>query len=257
MPIAHLPIAHCPFDMNYKLEVIAFNIESCIAIQNCGAHRIELCDNPGEGGTTPSFGFIKAAREKTSIELYPIIRPRGGDFFYSNNEFEIMKMDVKLCKDSGCDGVVIGMLKADGGIDKERCRQLVELAYPLGVTFHRAFDRVVDAAEALENIIEIGCERILTSGLQQNAFDGMDTIASLIKQADDRIIIMPGSGVRSANIIEIAENTGAVEFHTSARIMKESKMNFFSITMKENLTSVSADEEEVKLALKALHILSE
>ena len=168
-----------------------------------------------------------------------------------------MKIDVKLCKDSGCDGVVIGMLKADGGIDKERCRQLVELAYPLGVTFHRAFDRVVDAAEALENIIEIGCERILTSGLQQNAFDGMGTIAALIKQADDRIIIMPGSGVRSANIIEIAEKTCAVEFHTSARIMKESKMNFISITMKENLKSVSADEEEVKLALKALHILSE
>ena len=242
--------------LGFTLEVIAFNIESCIAIQNCGAHRIELCDNPADGGTTPSYGFIKAAREKTSIALYSIIRPRGGDFFYSDDEFEIMKTDVKLCKKIGCDAVVIGLLNQDGTVDKKRCRQLVDLAYPLEVTFHRAFDRVVDAFQALEDVIDVGCGRILTSGLQPNAVDGIDTIAALIKQADDRIIIMPGSGVRSSNIIEIAEKTGAVEFHTSARMMVESKMNFNSPAMKENLKSVSVNEAEIKLTLQALQTLS-
>ena len=194
--------------MIFKLEVIGFNIVSCINAENAGAHRIELCDNPEEGGTTPSYGFIKAAREKLQIDLYPIIRPRGGDFLYSDAEFEMMKADIKICKDLDCDGVVIGMLHANGSVDKERCKELVELAYPLGVTFHRAFDRVNDASKALEDIIEIGCERILTSGLQPFAVNGAELIFSLIKQADERIIIMPGSGVRKDNIIKLAKKTG-------------------------------------------------
>ncbi len=232
--------------MNFKLEVIGFNIESCVIAQAAGAHRIELCDNPGEGGTTPSYGFIKAARENLQIELFPIIRPRGGDFLYSDAEFEVMKTDVKICKELGCDGVVIGMLNTDGSVDKERCKELVALAYPMGVTFHRAFDRVSNSSQALEDIIEIGCERILTSGLHPNALNGADTIAALIKQADEKIIIMPGSGVRSDNIIEIAEKTGAVEFHTSARMNIESKMNYKNEEMKESLLSVTADEQEIK-----------
>ena len=131
------------------LEIIAFNIQSCATIQNAGAQRIELCGNPTEGGTTPSYGFIKAAREVTGIQLFPIIRPRGGDFLYSNEEFEIMKSEIKLCKEFGCDGVVIGLLNADGTIDKKRTAALVSLAYPLEVTFHRAFDRVKDMYIAL------------------------------------------------------------------------------------------------------------
>lgn len=241
--------------MKFLLEVIGFNIESCILAQAAGAHRIELCDNPGEGGTTPSYGFIKAAREKLQIELYPIIRPRGGDFFYSDAEFEVMKADVKICKELGCDGVVIGILNADGTVDKERCKELVTLAYPLGVTFHRAFDRVKDAAQALEDIIEIGCERILTSGLVPAALDGAETLAALIKQADERIIIMPGSGVRSDNIIELAKKTGAVEFHTSARMNIDSKMNYTNERMMESLKSVSIDEEEVKKIIANLKSL--
>ncbi len=232
--------------MIFRLEVIGFNIESCIIAQAAGAHRIELCDNPGEGGTTPSYGFIKAARENLKIELYPIIRPRGGDFLYSDAEFEVMKTDVKLCKELGCDGIVIGMLNADGTVDKKRCRELVSLAYPMGVTFHRAFDRVNNASQALEDVIEIGCERILTSGLVPAALDGVETLAALIKQADERIIIMPGSGVRSDNIIELAKKTGAIEFHTSARMNIDSKMNYINEAMKENLKSVLLDEEEVK-----------
>lgn len=243
------------FFMHFKLEVIGFNIESCIIAQTAGAHRIELCDNPGEGGTTPSYGFIKAARENLQIELYPIIRPRGGDFLYSDAEFEMMKTDVKICRELGCDGIVIGMLHADGSVDKERCKQLIAFAYPMGVSFHRAFERVNDAAQALEDIIEIGCERILTSGLVPAALDGAETIASLIKQADERIIIMPGSGVRSENIVELAKKTGAVEFHTSARMNIESNMNFTNEAMKETLQSVSIDVNEIENILAKLKSL--
>jgi len=239
----------------FKLEVIGFNIESCILAQAAGAHRIELCDNPGEGGTTPSYGFIKAARQILQIELYPIIRPRGGDFLYSDAEFEVMKADVKVCKELACDGVVIGILNTDGTVDKKRCKELLEIAYPLGVTFHRAFDRAKDAAQALEDVIEIGCERILTSGLVPAAPDGAETLAALIKQADERIIIMPGSGVRADNIVQLAKRTGAVEFHTSARINIDSKMNYINEGMKENLKSVSLDEQEVKKIIANLKSL--
>ena len=236
----------------FKLEVIGFNIESCVLAQTAGAHRIELCDNPGEGGTTPSYGFIRAAREKLQIDLYPIIRPRGGDFFYTDEEFEIMRSDIELCKESGCNGVVIGILKANGSVDKERCKKLVELAYPLGVTFHRAFDRTNDALAALEDIISIGCERILTSGLHPTATEGCDTIAALVKHAASRIIIMPGSGVRSGNIIELAQRTGAVEFHTSARVDAVSRMEYTNRLMKEDLRSVIVDTDEVNKIATAL-----
>ena len=232
--------------MKFILEVIGFTIDGCVAAQNAGAHRIELCDSPGDGGTTPSYGFIKAAREKLQIDLFPIIRPRGGDFFYTDDEFEIMKADVKKCKELNCDGVVIGMLTKDGKVDKKKCLALVELAYPLAVTFHRAFDRTIDPFEALEDIIEIGCERILTSGQRPNATQGMPLIKQLVEKSSDRIIIMPGSGVRSDNIVAIAEATGAVEFHSSARIKVKSKMEYLNTALNENLETVGVDEDEVK-----------
>ena len=232
--------------MNFILEVIGFTIDGCSLAQTAGAHRIELCDNPAEGGTTPSHGFIKAAREKLQIALYPIIRPRGGDFFYSDDEFGIIKTDVRLCRELGCDGVVIGMLHADGTVDITRCKQLIEIADPMGVSFHRAFDRTNDPFNALEDIIDMGCERILTSGLQPTALEGASLIAKLVQQAGDRIKIMPGSGLRAANIVEIAEKTGAVEFHTSARMNADSKMNYTNESMGEDLRSVSIDTDEVK-----------
>jgi copper homeostasis protein len=243
------------FGLNFKLEVIGFNIESCINAQSAGACRIELCDNPGDGGTTPSLGFIKAAREQLQLDLYPIIRPRGGDFLYSDAEFEIMKSDIKICKQLGCDGVVLGMLKEDGTVDKKRCSALVSLAYPMGVTFHRAFDRTADAFKAMDDIIEIGCERILTSGQKPNAQDGADLIAKLIQRSGERIIIMPGSGLRSDNIIEVAKKTGAMEFHTSARILSNSKMNYTNKDLNESLRSVSADTHEIKNILAQLKSL--
>jgi copper homeostasis protein len=241
--------------MNFNLEVIGFTIEGCILAQSAGASRIELCDNPADGGTTPSYGFIKAAREKLNIHLFPIIRPRGGDFVYSGDEFEMMKTDVSLCKQLGCDGVVIGILNADGTVDIKRNATLVELAYPLGVTFHRAFDRTADAYKAMEDIIGIGCERILTSGQKPNALDGAGLISELIKQADDRILIMPGSGVRPDNIIDLAQKTGATEFHTSARVNVDSRMSFTNPAMNETLQSVSVDEAAVKKMAELLSAL--
>ncbi len=239
--------------MNYSLEVIAFTIESCSIIQQAGAHRIELCDNPAEGGTTPSYGFLKKARELVSIELYPMIRPRGGDFLYNADEFDTMKEDIKLCKQLGCEGVVFGLLNDDGTIDKNRTAALVDLAYPMQVTFHRAFDRTRDAFEALETLIKIGCERILTSGLTPNVTAGTEMLAQLIKAADDRIVIMPGSGVKSNNIATLAQQTGAVEFHTSARTVISSSMKYQNQFMKEELNTVIADEKEIRACLQQLN----
>ena len=241
--------------MKFSLEVIAFNIESCILAQAAGAHRIELCDNPGEGGTTTSYGFIKAARASVQIELYPIIRPRGGDFHYSDDEFEIMKTDVLLCKSLGCDGVVFGLLNVDGQVDIERTKLLTQMAYPMRVTFHRAFDRANNPQQALEDIIKCGCDRILTSGQQPTAMDGKLLIAELIQQADDRIELMPGSGLRADNIAGIAKATGATAFHSSARIKKLSSMQYTQPNMQEQLETVMIDEQEVKNMIHALNML--
>ena len=210
-----------------------------------GAHRIELCADAAEGGTTPGFGTIKRVKEKVSADVYPIIRPRGGDFFYDDDEFIMMKTEILLCKELGCEGVVIGMLKQDGSIDKDRCRQLVALAYPMGVTFHRAFDRAINPFEALEDIIQTGCERILTSGHKPTALEGTQLLDELIRQANDRIIIMPGSGIRAANIAEVAKKTGAAEFHSSASVKMNSSMTFINQDMRENLQTIMADKNEV------------
>lgn len=238
--------------MKFKLEVIGFTIESCLIAQAAGAHRIELCDNPSEGGTTPSYGFIKTARENLSIELYPIIRPRGGDFLYSEIEFEVMKADIQICKNLGCDGVVIGMLNSDGTVDKQRCKELVDIAQPMGVSFHRAFDRTKDPFKALEDIISIGCERILTSGQKSVATDGAALLNELVKQANGRIIIMPGSGVRSDNVENLVKKTNATEFHTSARTYTDSKMEFINESMDEQLTSVTTLSNEIKTIIQLL-----
>jgi copper homeostasis protein len=238
--------------MNFTLEVIAFDIESCIIAEKTGAHRIELCDNQAEGGTTPSFGLIHSARKNTTIELFPIIRPRGGDFLYSEVEFDIMKEDVLLCKKTGCDGVVLGLLNKDGSIDKKRTSELVNLAYPMSVTFHRAFDRSNNPIDALEDIISTGCERILTSGQCPTALEGIMLIEKLIKMADDRIIIMPGSGIHSKNIKEIALKSKAKEFHSSARTFVKSQMEFHSSKMNDDFKSVQLNEIEVKAMLQEL-----
>jgi len=238
--------------MDFNLEIIAFNIESCSLIEQAGAHRIELCDNAADGGTTASYGFIKMAREKTNIQLFPIIRPRGGDFLYSNEEFAIMQDDIKHCRDLNCDGIVIGLLQEDGKIDYDRTSRLVQLAYPMEVTFHRAFDRVADPSIALEEVIKTGCTRILTSGLFPTAIEGRAGLQQLVKQADNRIVIMPGSGIRSSNVVEIAQHTGAFEFHASARTMSPSQMRYHNGQMKEDLSQVTVDQQEVGRLIQQL-----
>ena len=235
-----------------KLEVIGFNIESCIAAQEGGANRIELCSGPGEGGTTPSYAFIKAGREKLHIDLYVMIRPRGGDFLYSDEEFEIMKNDIAVCKQLSCDGIVTGILTTDGKVDVKRNEELIELAYPMQATFHRAFDRVANPTEALETLIELGFERILTSGLRPRGVEGIEMLSQLVKQANERIIIMPGSGVNSENIISIAKGSGVKELHSSAGIYAKSKMEFQNPDMNESLDHFTVDKEEVKKMIELL-----
>jgi len=238
--------------MSFTLEIAAFTLEGALIAQKAGADRIELCSNPVEGGTTPSLGMLKTARKRIGVQMYPIIRPRGGNFVYTDDEFDSMKTDLQICKALKYDGVVIGILNADGTVDKKRCAELVEMAGDMGVTFHRAFDRTVDPFQALEDIIDIGCERILTSGQVPNAQDGAKTIFKLIEKADDRITLMPGGGIRSTNIAEIAAETCATEFHTSARMDVEGKKITGKASMQESLSSVSVDEKEVKALIKVL-----
>jgi len=237
------------------LEICAFNLPSALAAQRAGADRIEFCSGPEEGGLTPSAGLIRTTREALRIPLYPIIRPREGDFLYSAEEFRAMLRDIDFCKQVGCDGVVIGMLLADGSIDQARCARLVEAAYPMGVTFHRAFDRAANPFEALEVIIGIGCERILTSGQRPVATEGAVLIGELVREADERIVLMPGSGVRSNNIAELARKTGAVEFHTSARVLLPGATEFINGPMQEDQSIVMADESEIRRIKEIISVL--
>jgi copper homeostasis protein len=211
-----------------SLEVCANSVASAIAAQEGSAIRVELCDNLHEGGTTPSYGQIALARKLLKIKLYVLIRPRGGDFLYSDTEFEIMKADIRYCIETGCDGVVIGILNANGTVDKQRSRELVKMAREkgLGVTFHRAIDMCADMQQAMEDIIGIGCERILTSGGKSTAIEGVSMIAHLVEQAKGRIIIMPGAGVNESTVADVVNYTGATEVHSSARSDVKSKMEY-------------------------------
>ena len=236
------------------LEICCYNLESALIAADAGADRVELCADPAAGGTTPGIGLIKTVRRKINIELYPIIRIRGGDFLFSDEEFDVMLHEVDACKSAGCEGVVIGMLLHDGRVDKIHSSRLVEKAYPMGVCFHRAFDWTVNPFEALEDIIEIGCERILTSGQQPKAILGAPLIKDLVVQAEGRIQIMPGSGVRSANITDLKNETGATHFHSSARTLKKSSMEFVPPFMNEDQSTVIADRQEIEQMVQRLSL---
>lgn len=199
------------------LEVCCGSITSAINAQEGGAFRIELCDNLNEGGTTPSAGTIIMAKKMLCIPVFVLIRPRTGDFIYSDEEVEVMKNDILFCKEHGVEGVVLGILKADGSVDLERMKELVALARPLQVTFHRAFDMTSEPFKALEDIISLGIERILTSGLAENAIKGASLIQQLNHRAGNRIIIMPGGGVTEHNVNELIAKTGVKEVHGSLR----------------------------------------
>ena len=210
----------------YRFEICANSVASCIAAQEGGADRVELCAGIPEGGTTPSFGMIWNARESIDIALNVIIRPRGGDFLYDESEIAEMLFDISAAKELGVDGLVFGCLNPDGSVDMENMALLMEAAGDTPVTFHRAFDHTADPFKALEDIISLGCTRILTSGCRPTALEGASLLAELVEKAGDRIIIMPGCGVREDNIAEIARLSGAKEFHFSARESVESGMVF-------------------------------
>jgi copper homeostasis protein len=202
------------------LEVCAYNIQSCIIAQKAGAGRIELCADPTAGGVTPSWGLIQYALESIEIPLFPMIRPRGGNFVYDADELSIMKKDILMCRDLGCKGIAVGIQLSSGLMDVENMKRVVEWAGEMEVTCHKAFDRTPNAEDALEAIIAAGCKRVLTSGLAKTAIDGVDILQQLMQHSADRIIIMPGGGVRSTNIAELATRIKSAEYHSSGIIQK-------------------------------------
>lgn len=208
------------------IEVCVDSVESAVASQEGGAERVELCDNLFEGGTTPSAGSIALARERLKIKLHVIIRPRGGDFLYSELEYAIMKRDIEAAKALGADGVVIGLLTADGDIDVPRTRELIQLARPMTVTFHRAFDVAREPFRALDTLIELGVDRLLTSGQEETVLEGAEMIAQLVQRAGDRLIIMPGGGFTERNIGRIVAQTGVREVHVTGFVRVESEMKY-------------------------------
>ncbi len=208
------------------MEICADSVHSAITAQEAGAQRMELCDNLVEGGTTPSAGMIKLSRQHLSIGLHVLIRPRRGDFLYSDLEFEVMKQDIAVAKQLGADGVVLGVLLPDGNIDVPRTRELIALARPLSVTFHRAFDLTPDPFRALDDLLNLGVDRLLTSGQKPSAPEGAELIAALREKAGTNLVILPGGGINEQNISSLLEKTGVTEIHASARELKASPMQF-------------------------------
>ena len=206
------------------LEVCVDSVESAVAAQAGGAAGVELCDNLIEGGTTPSAGALAAAREHLRILLQVMIRPRGSDFRYSDVEFDVMKRDIAFAKQLGADGVVFGILLPDGTIDVERMRVLIALARPMSVTCHRAFDMARDAFEALDALIDLGVDRILTSGQQPSAIEGLDLITALVRRAEGRIVIMACGGLDEGTIARVAAGSGVRELHSTGFVKQESEM---------------------------------
>lgn len=212
--------------MSFLLEICVDSVESAIIAESAGAGRLELCSALSEGGVTPSAGLIESVRRNTNIRMHILIRPRSGDFLYSDSEFSVMRRDIDTAGECGADGIVTGMLIREGTVDIERTSLLVEYAQPMSVTFHRAFDMTRDPVKALEDVIAAGASRILTSGQARTAIEGAGIIKSLVTTAGDRIQIMPGGGINEYNIALLATSTEAREYHLSGRQNTESRMTF-------------------------------
>jgi copper homeostasis protein len=207
------------------IEVCAFSLEACHLAQKAGANRIELCGGQFEGGTTPSAGLIISVKKEINLDIFVMIRPRGGDFLYSEMELNVMKSDIELAKKLGVEGIVLGVLKKNGEVDIPKTTELVQLAYPMKVTFHRAIDVTPNAEEALEMIIQSGCIRVLTSGQQNRAIDGINTIEQLVKNAKNHIDIMAGASVSAENALNFIEK-GVHALHLSGKAIRQSQMEY-------------------------------
>jgi copper homeostasis protein len=230
--------------MGRIIEVCANSAQSVVEAEAGGARRVELCAAIPEGGTTPSYGEIRTAQALApSVDIHVIIRPRGGDFLYTQAEMQSMLYDIEMAQQLGVHGVVFGCLTENGCIDTARMKQLLEAARPLSVTCHRAFDVCRNPFDALEELIALGCNRILTSGQQRDAVRGIPLIAQLVRQAAGRIVIMPGCGVREDNIALIERETGATEFHTSARSLRQSRMIYRNENVPMGAATVTSEFE--------------
>ena len=214
--------------MKLTFEISIDSVRSAINAQKAGANRVELCAGLMEGGTTPSTGMIKAVRSAVNLDMFVIIRPRGGDFLYTDEEFEVMCTDIIEARQNGADGIVSGALTAYGEIDTEKTKKMAELAYPLPFTFHRAFDMCKDPFSALEQLIELNVARILTSGQKNSAEEGADVIKELVKKAGNKITVMPGAGINDKNILKLIDETKAREYHFSGKKRYPSNMKYFN-----------------------------
>ncbi|HEX6927160.1 MAG TPA: copper homeostasis protein CutC [Longimicrobiaceae bacterium] len=212
--------------MRVRVEACVDSVESALAAEAGGADRVELCDDLVEGGTTPSAGMIELCVERISIPVFVIIRPRGGDFLYSDLEFEVMRRDVTRAAELGASGVVLGLLRPDGTVDVERTRVLVEEARPLAVTFHRAFDVTRDADEALDALLEIGVDRVLSSGRAATADAGIEILRRMVERAGDRLVVLAGGGIREHNVQSIVTGTGVREVHVRGTSVRRSAMTY-------------------------------
>ena len=230
------------------LEICANSYQSAKNAKDAGAHRIELCSELAVGGITPSYGLIKQVVSELNIETFVLIRPRSGNFCYSKSEFEIIKKDIQICKDLGCQGIVSGVLNSDNTIDIERTRELVAHARPLAFTFHRAFDIVPNREVALKQLIKLGIERILTSGQQPKAIDGLDTLKELKLKAKNRITFLIGSGINSKNA-KTFKNEGFDELHASASEVINTKSSEYFGNTPQTVSSIA----EIEAILKAVH----
>jgi len=248
--------------MDYKLEICVDSVESAINGQAAGADRVEFCDNLIEGGTTPSYGSLVSARNNLTIGLHVIIRPRGGDFLYSDLDYDLMRRDIEICGETGVDGIVTGILHPGGNIDVERTAKLFEFAYPMSTTFHRAFDMCSDPVQGLEDVISTGASRLLTSGQKNKAQDGIELIRQLIIQSGKRLIIMPGSGIDETNAALILTATKAREIHLTGRKIIESGMvfrrkgiNMGGVTGVPEFSRKVADTERIKKIIEILKMI--
>ena len=246
-------------DLSFLVEICVDSVESATIAEAAGAGRIELCSALSEGGVTPSAGLIDSVRQNTGIKLHVLIRPRGGDFLYSDNDFSVMRRDIDMAGEYGADGIVTGILNRDGTVDLERTALLTEYAAPMSVTFHRAFDMCRDPKKALEDIVSAGAARILTSGQARTAIEGARLIKSLCAESAGKIIVMPGGGIDEYNIALLAGTTGATEYHLSGRRQRESLMTFRrkgiymgDPRLQSEYTIKSADHERIRSIIMIL-----